>query len=89
MDLFASAENIIVAMMHINKKGDYKLLSKCSLPLASLGCVKRMVTELAVLDVTHQLFLLVEYAPEVSIQEIKDTTAGKLIIPGLVKEMHF
>jgi 3-oxoacid CoA-transferase subunit B len=48
-----------------------------------------MVTELAVLDVTHQLFLLVEYAPEVSIQEIKDTTAGKLIIPGLVKEMHF
>jgi 3-oxoacid CoA-transferase B subunit len=89
MDLDASAENIIVAMMHINKKGDYKLLSKCSLPLASLGCVKRMVTELAVLDVTHQLFLLVEYAPEVSIQEIKDTTAGKLIIPGLVKEMHF
>jgi 3-oxoacid CoA-transferase B subunit len=89
MDLVASAENIIVAMMHINKKGDYKLLSKCSLPLASLGCVKRMVTELAVLDVTHQLFLFVEYAPEVSIQEIKDTTAGKLIIPGLVKEMHF
>ena len=89
MDLVASAENIIVAMMHINKKGDSKLLSKCSLPLANLGCVKRMVTELAVLDVTHQLFLLVEYAPEVSIQEIKDTTAGKLIIPGLVKEMHF
>ena len=89
MDLVVSSENIIVAMMHINKKGDYKLLSKCSLPLASLGCVKRMVTELAVLDVTHQLFLLVEYAPEVSIQEIKDTTAGKLIIPGLVKEMHF
>jgi 3-oxoacid CoA-transferase B subunit len=89
MDLVASAENIIVAMIHINKKGDYKLLSKCSLPLASLGCVKRMVTELAVLDVAHQLFLLVEYAPEVSIQEIKDTTAGKLIIPGLVKEMYF
>jgi 3-oxoacid CoA-transferase B subunit len=89
MDLVASAENIIVAMMHINKKGDSKLLSKCSLPLASLGCVKRMVTELAVLDVTHQLFLLVEHAPEVSIQEIKDTTAGKLIIPDLVKEMHF
>lgn len=89
MDLVASAENIIVAMMHINKKGDSKLLSKCSLPLAGLGCVKRMVTELAVLDVTHQLFLLVEHAPEVSIQEIKDTTAGKLIIPDLVKEMHF
>ena len=89
MDLVASAENIIVAMMHINKKGDSKLLSKCSLPLANLGCVKRMVTELAVLDVTHQLFLLVEYAPEVSIQEIKDTTAGKLIIPDLVKEIHF
>jgi 3-oxoacid CoA-transferase B subunit len=89
MDLVASAENIIVAMMHINKKGDSKLLSKCSLPLASLGCVKRMVTELAVLDVTHQLFLLVEHAPEVSIQEIKDTTAGKLIIPDLVKEIHF
>ena len=89
MDLVASAENIIVAMMHINKKGDSKLLSKCSLPLASLGCVKRMVTELAVLDVTHQLFLLVVHAPEVSIQEIKDTTAGKLIIPDLVKEMHF
>lgn len=89
MDLVASAENIIVAMMHINKKGDYKLLSKCSLPLASLGCVKRIVTELAVLDVTHQWFLLVEHAPEVSIQEIKDTTAGKLIIPDLVKEMHY
>lgn len=89
MDLVASAENIIVAMMHINKKGDSKLLSKFSLPLASLGCVKRIVTELAVLDVTHQLFLLVEHAPEVSIQEIKDTTAGKLIIPDLVKEMHF
>ncbi len=89
MDLVASAENIIVAMMHINKKGEYKLPSKCSLPLASLGCVKRMVTELAVLDVTHQGFLLVEHAPEVSIQEIKDTTAGKLIIPDLVKEMHF
>ncbi len=89
MDLVASAENIIVAMMHINKKGEYKLPSKCSLPLASLGCVKRIVTELAVLDVTHQLFLLVEYALEVSIQEIKDTTAGKLIIHDLVKEMHF
>ena len=89
MDLVASAENIIVAMMHVNKKGDSKLLPKCSLPLTGLGCVKRIVTELAVLDITYQGFLLVEHAPGVSIQEIKDATAGKLIIPDLVKEMQF
>ena len=68
MDLVASADNIIVAMMHVNRKGDSKLLSKCSLPLTGLRCVKRIVTELAVLDITSKGFLLVERAPGVSVQ---------------------
>ena len=89
MDLVASADNIIVAMMHVNRKGDSKLLSKCSLPLTGLRCVKRIVTELAVLDITSQGFLLVERAPGVSIQEIKEATAGKLEIPAVVPEMQF
>ena len=80
MDLVASAENIIVAMMHVNRKGDSKLLSKCTLPITGLGCVKRIVTELAVLDVIPQGFCLVERAPGVSVQEIKEATAGKIII---------
>ncbi|MGY8923464.1 MAG: CoA-transferase, partial [Flavobacteriales bacterium] len=89
MDLVASAENIIVAMMHVNKKGYSKLLPKCNLPLTGLKCVKRIVTELAVIDITPQGFFLVEHAPGVSINEIKDATAGKLIIPNNVPEMQF
>jgi len=89
MDLVASADNIIVAMMHVNRKGDSKLLSKCSLPLTGLRCVKRIVTELAVLDITSKGFLLVERAPGVSVQEIKEATAGKLEIPVDVPEMQF
>ena len=89
MDLVASADNIIVAMMHVNRKGNSKLLSKCTLPLTGLRCVKRIVTELAVLDITSQGFLLVERAPGVSIQEIKEATAGKLEIPAVVPEMQF
>ena len=89
MDLVASAENIIVAMMHVNKKGYSKLLPKCNLPLTGLKCVKRIVTELAVIDITPQGFFLVEHAPGVSINEIKDATAGKLIIPNNVPEMKF
>jgi len=89
MDLVASAENIIVAMMHVNRKGDSKLLSKCTLPITGLGCVKRIVTELAVLDVIPQGFCLVERAPGVCVQEIKEATAGKIIIPDRVPEMQF
>ena len=87
MDLVASAENIIVAMMHVNRKGDSKLLHKCTLPLTGLGCVKRIVTELAVVDVHKNGFLLVERAPGVTIKEIQGATAGKLHIPVEVPEM--
>ena len=87
MDLVASAENIIVAMMHVNRKGDSKLLPKCTLPLTGLGCVKRIVTELAVVDVHKNEFLLVERAPGVSIKEIQEATASKLHIPNEVSEM--
>ena len=87
MDLVASAENIIVAMMHVNRKGDSKLLPKCTLPLTGLGCVKRIVTELAVVDVHKNGFLLVERAPGVSIKQIQEATAGKLYIPIEVPEM--
>lgn len=87
MDLVASAENIIVAMMHVNRKGDSKLLPKCILPLTGLGCVKRIVTELAVVDVHKNGFLLVERAPGVTIKEIQGATAGKLYIPVEVPEM--
>ena len=87
MDLVASAENIIVAMMHVNRKGDSKLLPKCTLPLTGLGCVKRIVTELAVVDVHKNGFLLVERAPGVTIKEIQAATAGKLHIPVEVPEM--
>jgi len=87
MDLVASAKNIIVAMMHTNPKGESKLLPNCTLPLTGLGCVKKVVTELAVLDVTSEGFLLVERAPGVSIEEIVAKTAGKLIVPNHVPEM--
>ena len=89
MDLVASARNIIVAMMHTNPKGESKLLPACSLPLTGVGCVKKIVTELAVLDVTPQGFKLLERAPGVSVEEIKNKTAGKLIVEGDVPEMKF
>ena len=87
MDLVASAKNIIVAMQHVNKAGESKLLPKCSLPLTGVGCVKRIVTELAVLDVTENGFKLIERAPGVSVEEIKKATEGKLIIEGEIPEM--
>ena len=87
MDLVASAKNIIVAMMHTNPKGESKLLSTCSLPLTGLGCVKKIVTELAVLNVTTNGFELLERAPGVTVDEIKNKTAGKLIVPDYVPEM--
>jgi len=80
MDLVASADNIIVAMMHTNPKGESKLLPSCTLPLTGVGCVKKVVTELAVLDVTKDGFVLLETAPGVSIDEIKAKTAGRLIV---------
>ena len=87
MDLVASAQNIIVAMMHTNPKGESKLLQKCSLPLTGVGCVKKIVTELAALEVTGNGFKLIERAPGVSVEEIKSKTAGKLIIEGDIPEM--
>lgn len=87
MDLVASAKNIIVAMMHTNPKGESKLLPQCTLPLTGKRCVKKIVTELAVLDVTDNGFLLLERAPGVSIEEIQQKTAGKLVIPQEVPEM--
>jgi len=87
MDLVASAENIIVAMMHTNKKGDSKLLKNCSLPLTGVGCVKKVVTNLAVLEVASDGFKLLERAPGVSVEEIKNATAGNLIVDGDIPEM--
>jgi 3-oxoacid CoA-transferase subunit B len=87
MDLVASAKNIIVAMMHTNPKGESKLLPKCTLPLTGVKCVKKIVTELAVLDVTESGFKLLERAPGVSVDEIKNKTAGRLIIEGTIPEM--
>lgn len=88
MDLVASARNIIVAMMHTNPKGESKLLPSCTLPLTGVGCVKKVVTELAVMDITPDGFLLVERAPGVTVSEIQSKTAGKLIIPDHVPEMQ-
>jgi 3-oxoacid CoA-transferase subunit B len=87
MDLVASAKNIIVAMMHTNPKGESKLLPKCSLPLTGVGCVKKVVTELAVLAITPEGFQLLERAPGVTVEEIVAKTAGKLIVPDFVSEM--
>ncbi len=89
MDLVASAENIIVAMMHTNKRGESKILDKCSLPLTGVNCVKKVVTNLAVLEVTDKGFLLLERAPGVSVEEIKEATAGTLIVEGTIPEMKF
>jgi 3-oxoacid CoA-transferase subunit B len=89
MDLVASAENIIVAMTHANKRGESKLLKKCSLPITGVGCVKKIVTDLAVLEVGPTGgFILLERAPGVSIDEIMDKTEGLLIINGDVPEMN-
>lgn len=87
MDLVASARNIIVAMMHTNPKGESKLLPSCTLPLTGVGCVKKVVTELAVLDITDKGFVLLERAPGVSVDEIIAKTAGKLVVPDQVPEM--
>lgn len=89
MDLVASAKNIIVAMMHTNPKGESKLLPACSLPLTGVKCVKRIVSELAVLEVLPQGgFKLVERAPGVTVEEIRSKTAGKLVIEGEIPEMQ-
>lgn len=87
MDLVASARNIIVAMQHTNPKGESKLLDKCTLPLTGVRCVKKIVTDLAVLDVVPEGFLLLERAPGVSVEEIKSKTVGRLVIPAEVPEM--
>jgi 3-oxoacid CoA-transferase subunit B len=87
MDLVASAENIIVAMMHVNKAGESKILKKCSLPLTGVGCVKKVVTELAVLEVTSNGFKLLERAPGVSVEDIIKATEANLIIEGDIPEM--
>ncbi|MFN4364339.1 CoA transferase subunit B [Chryseobacterium hispalense] len=89
MDLVASAENIIVAMMHVNKAGESKILKKCTLPLTGVNCVKRVVTELAVLDVTPEGFKLIERAPGVSVEHIIKSTEADLIIEGEIPEMQF
>jgi len=89
MDLVASAKNIIVAMMHTNPKGESKLLPSCSLPLTGVRCVKKVVSDLCVMDVRNGAFHLLERAPGVSVEEIKAKTAGKLIIEGDVPEMRF
>lgn len=87
MDLVASAENIIVAMMHVNKAGESKLLKRCSLPLTGVGCVKKVVTELAVLEIVPEGFKLLERAPGVTVDDIKKATEGNLIIEGEIPEM--
>ncbi|MBR76760.1 MAG: succinyl-CoA--3-ketoacid-CoA transferase [Flavobacteriales bacterium] len=87
MDLVASAENIIVAMMHTNKKGESKLLKKCTLPITGVSCVKKIVTNLAVIEVTKKGFKLLERAPGVSVEQIIKATEGNLIVSGEVPEM--
>ncbi len=87
MDLVASAKNIIVAMQHVNKAGESKLLKQCSLPITGLACVKKVVTELGVFNITDQGFELLEYAPGVTIDYIKSKTEGRLVISNSVFEM--
>jgi 3-oxoacid CoA-transferase subunit B len=89
MDLVASAENIIVAMMHTNKAGESKILKSCSLPLTGVSCVKKVVTNLAVLEIKNNAFYLIERAPGVSVEEIKAATEGTLIVEGEIPEMKF
>ncbi len=88
MDLVASADNIIVAMMHANKRGESKMLKECSLPLTGVGCVKKVVTDLAVMDILPDGgFKLIERAPGVTVEEIKLATQGELIVGGEIPEM--
>jgi 3-oxoacid CoA-transferase subunit B len=89
MDLVASAKNIIVAMMHTNPKGESKLLSHCTLPLTGTRCVKKIVTDLGVIDVTENGFKLLERAPGISADEIRTKTEGKLAVEGEIPEMEF
>ena len=89
MDLVASAENIIVAMMHTNKAGESKLLKECTLPLTGVGCVKKIVSDLAVIEVTSDGFKLLERAPGVSVEQIKQATEGKLLVDKEIPEMIF
>ncbi len=89
MDLVASAENIIVAMMHVNKAGESKILRNCTLPLTGVNCVKKVVTELAVLEVTDKGFKLLERAPGISVEDIIKATEAELIIEGEIPEMQF
>ena len=88
MDLVASAENIIVAMMHTNREGESKLLKRCTLPLTGVGCVTRIVTNLAVLEVTDKGFKLLETAPGVTVEEVQQATEGTLIVEGEIPEMQ-
>lgn len=88
MDLVAGAKNIIVAMMHTNPKGESKLLPTCTLPLTGVGCIKKVVTDLAVMSITPQGFKLLERAPGVSIEEIKDKTLGRLVVEGEIPEIE-
>jgi 3-oxoacid CoA-transferase subunit B len=85
MDLVASAKNIIVAMQHTNKAGESKLLPQCSLPITGLGCVKKVVTELGVFDITERGFELKELAPGVTVEEVKAKTLGRLVVEGDIK----
>ncbi|QXP71476.1 CoA transferase subunit B [Polaribacter sp. R2A056_3_33] len=89
MDLVASAENIIVAMMHTNKRGESKILKKCSLPLTGVGCVTKIVTNLAFLEVRDKVFHLLERAPGVSVEDIQKATEGTLVVNGEIPEMKF
>ena len=89
MDLVASAENIIVAMMHTNRAGESKLLKKCSLPLTGVNCVKKIVSNLGVFEVINNSFKLIERAPGVSVEEIKTATEGNLIVEGDIPEIKF
>jgi 3-oxoacid CoA-transferase subunit B len=88
MDLVASAKNIIVAMMHTNPKGESKLLPQCTLPLTGKRCVRKVVTDLAVMDITDKGFKLLERAPGISVEEIKTKTAGRLIVEGQIPEIE-
>lgn len=87
MDLVASAENIIVAMMHTNREGESKLLKQCTLPLTGVGCVKKIVTNMAVLEVTSEGFRLLERAPGITVEDIRAATEGTLIVDGEIPEM--
>jgi 3-oxoacid CoA-transferase subunit B len=89
MDLVASAKNIIVAMMQTNPKGESKLLPNCTLPLTGKGCIQKVVTELGYYEIKNGAFHLLEFAPGVTVEEIKSKTAGKLVISDSLKEMNF